>query len=124
MSSALSALLNSAAKKPQTQTPILPLERAVEKACSKGDAVQTKNALLEWAAVRWPNQSITSLADIARVSSAELSTQVNALNSALYSPHADQWEPKALRSAFHAFLANKRKSAKTQDSILEPLYKT
>jgi len=114
----------SAAKKPQTQTPILPLERAVEKACSKGDAIQTKNALLEWAAVRWRNQSITSLADIARVSSAELSTQINALNSALYSPHADQWEPKALRSAFHAFLANKRKPAKTQDSILEPLYKT
>jgi len=114
----------SAAKKPQALAPILPLERAVEKACSKGDAIQTKNALLEWAAVRWPNQSITSLADIARVSSAELSTQVNALNCALYSPHSDQWEPKAMRSAFHAFLSRKHKSAKTQDSILEPLYKT
>ena len=114
----------TAAKKPQTLAPILPLERAVEKACSKGDAIETKNALLEWAAVRWPNQSITSLADIARVCSAELSTQINVLNSALYSPHSDQWEPKALRSAFHTFLSRKHKSAKTQDSILEPLYKT
>ena len=110
--------------KPQPLPPILPLERAVEKACSKGDARKTKDALLEWAAVRWPNHAITSLADIANVSTAEMSAQVNALNSALYSPHADKWEPRALLSAFHAFISQKRKSAKTQDSILEPLYKT
>jgi len=115
---------HTAQKKPAPQPPILPLQSAVDKACSKGDAINTKDALLEWAAVRWPEQSITSLADIANTSSAELSTQINALNSALYSPHADNWEPKALRSAFHAFISNKRKTPKTQESILEPLYKT
>ena len=67
----------SGGKKTATLPPILPLQRAVDKACSKGDAIKTKNALLEWAAVRWPDQSITSLADIAKVSSAELSTQIN-----------------------------------------------
>jgi len=111
-------------KKPASLPPILPLQSAVDKACSRGDAIKTKDALLEWAVVRWPEQSITSLADIANASPAELSTQITALNSALYSPHADNWEPKALRSAFHAFISHKRKTAKTQDSILEPLYKT
>jgi len=115
---------HTAAKKPQALPPILPLQSAVDKACARGDSIRAKDALLEWAAVRWPDQSITSLADIANVSSAEFSTQINALNSALYSPHTDNWEPKLLRSAFHAFISNKRKTAKMQDSILEPLYKT
>ena len=113
-----------AATKPAPLPPILPLQSAVDKACSKADAVKTKDALLQWAAVRWPEQSITSLADIANNSPAELRTRINALNSALYSPHADNWEPKALRSAFHAFISDKRKTAKTPDTILEPLYKT
>ena len=114
----------TAAIKPATLPPILPLQSAVDKACSSGDAIKTKDALLEWAAVRWPEQTITSLVDIANVSPAELSTQINALNSALYSPHTDNWQPQALRSAFHAFISNKRKTTKTQDSLLEPLYKT
>jgi hypothetical protein len=115
---------HKATKKPATTPPILPLQNAVDKACSKGDAIKTKDALLEWAAARWPEQSLTSLADIANASPAELSTQITALNSALYSPHAGNWEPKALRSAFHAFISQKHKTAKTPDSILEPLYKT
>ena len=115
---------HKATKKPATPPPILPLQNAVDKACSKGDAIKTKDALLEWAAARWPEQSITSLADIASASPAELSTQITALNSALYSPHAGNWEPNALRSAFHAFISQKHKTAKTPDSILEPLYKT
>ena len=113
-----------AATKPQLLPPILPLERAVEKACTRGDAIKTKDALLAWAAVRWPDQTVTSLADIADASSAELRTQLHALNSALYSPHAETWEPKSLLSAFHGFISQKRKSAKTPESILEPLYKT
>jgi hypothetical protein len=102
----------------------LPLQNAVDKACSSGDTNKTKDALLEWAAARWPDQSITSLADIASISPAELGAQITALNRALYSPHADNWEATALRSAFHAFISSKRKAEKTQDSILEPLYKT
>jgi len=114
----------TAATKPAPLPPILPLQNAVDKACSNGDATKIKDALLEWAAVRWPEHTITSLADIANISPAELGTQINALNSALYSPHTDNWQPKALRSAFHAFISNKRKTAKKQDSLLEPLYKT
>jgi len=115
---------HKASKKPATLPSILPLQNAVDKACSRGEAIKTKDALLEWAVARWPEQSITSLADIANASPAELSTQITALNRALYSPHAGNWEPKALRSAFHAFISQKHKTAKKQDPILEPLYKT
>ncbi len=114
----------TAASKPEKLPPIMPLQNAVDKACSSGDAIKTKEALLKWAAVRWPEQSITSLADIANVSPAELAKQINELNSALYSPHAGNWQPKALRSAFRAFISSKRKTTKIRDSLLEPLYKT
>ncbi|NNL06226.1 MAG: protein BatD [Gammaproteobacteria bacterium] len=104
--------------------PILPLERAVEKACSRGDADKTKDALLEWAKLRWPQRAIASLADIADASPHDLREQVHALNSALYSPHASDWDPAALRSAFQAFNSQQQKKTKNAESILEPLYKT
>jgi len=104
--------------------PILPLERAVEKACSRGDAAKTKECLLDWAAVRWPQRNVNSLADISAAVPVELRSQIDALNKTLYSPHGDDWDPKALLAAFHAFIAVKPGSAKKQQSILEPLYKT
>ena len=115
---------HTAPSKPAPLPPILPLQRAVEKACNKGDAAETKDALLAWAAVRWPTHTLTSLADIASIGSAELGSELNALNRALYSPQGSTWEPKALRSAFHAFIAKKEKSPKAADSLLQPLYKT
>ena len=110
--------------KPASLPPILPLQRAVEKACISGDAAKTKDALLAWAAVRWPAQNITSLADIANISPAELASRINALNSALYSPQRETWEPEALLAAFRSFISQKQKTQKAQDSVLEPLYKT
>jgi hypothetical protein len=110
--------------KPAPSAPILPLERAVEKACTQGDAAGTKDSLLKWASVRWPKQNVTSLADVAAVVPRDLGTQIDALNSTLYSAHGDDWEPKALLAAFHAFIATKSRSAKKRESVLEPLYKT
>lgn len=107
-----------------TQIPILPLERAVENACSRGEAGIVKDALLEWARVRWPQLSTTSLADIAEASTGELRAQVHVLNSALYSPRHSDWDPAALRRAFQAFNSQKKNSTKTAESVLEPLYKT
>ncbi len=115
---------NTVRTTPERTVPILPLERAVEKACVGGDASQAKDTLLAWAAARWPQQSIASLADIAAVVPAELRAEINALNSTLYSAHHDDWNSKALLSTFHAFIAGKTRKAKTRDSVLEPLYKT
>jgi hypothetical protein len=114
----------AAAPKPAPLPPLLPLQRAVEKACNSGDAARTKNALLAWARVRWPSAMITSLADIAELSPAELREQIMALNSSLYSERDAEWEPKALRAAFYAFLSKKLVKKQTPASVLEPLYKT
>jgi hypothetical protein len=116
--------LTTTAQKPAPLPPILPLQRAVEKACISGDATNTKDALLRWAAVRWPDRTVTSLADIADRSPTGLRDQILALNSALYSRQTGDWQPKALLSAFHGFLSKKQKTKKRPDSILQPLYKT
>ena len=112
------------AAKPERKLSMLPLERDVEKACSRADADGTKRALLAWAAVRWPQHTMTSLADIAGVTPAELSTRIDALNRALYSADGGEWDPRALLAAFQAFIAEKRGRAKPRDPVLEPLYKT
>ena len=103
---------------------MIPLERAVKKACASANPGDIKNALLDWARVRWPRHNVASLADIASLCPAELSQQIHRLNATLYTSHDDDWDPKALLSAFHAFISVKQKQAKAQDSILEPLYKT
>ncbi|MBT8126474.1 MAG: BatD family protein [Gammaproteobacteria bacterium] len=115
---------HAAVRKPAPLPSILPLARSVEKACNGGDADDTKDALLKWARVRWPAQTITSLADIADLSPPALRNQILALNTALYSRQVSTWEPKALLAAFHAFLATRQKTEKTPDSVLQPLYKT
>ena len=45
--------------------PLHPLKKAVVAACASKDAHQTKNALLNWARARWPDEAMTSLSDIA-----------------------------------------------------------
>ncbi len=115
---------NTVALKPAPTPPILPLARAVEKTCNRRDAADTKDALLKWAAVRWPTQTVTSLADIADLSPPALRNQLLALNTALYGRQADAWEPKALLAAFHAFLSTRQQREITPDSVLQPLYKT
>lgn len=110
--------------KPPAQIPLLPLERAVEKACSAADAAQTKDSLLGWAAARWPQQGMTSLADIAAAVPQDLHDQINALNNTLYSAHGGDWDSRALLAAFHGFVAARAKTPKSPESVLEPLYKT
>ena len=110
--------------KPAAQASLQPLERAVEKACTGKDAAQTKDSLLEWAAARWPQQGMTSLADIAAAVPQDLRIQINALNNTLYSAHGGDWDAQALLAAFRAFVAARSKTPKSPESVLEPLYKT
>ena len=110
-------------KTKQDKTSLRPLEKAVQKQCNNNDANQSKDALLSWARARWPKQSISSLAGIAKNVSAELATEINTLNTALYASDAAQWQGDALLRAFKAFRQQNANQAKNEDNPLEPLYK-
>ncbi len=113
------------APQPQKSQPdLIGLESSVSKACSNADAEATKNALLKWAAARWPDQSVNNLTELARSSSTDFGEQVHALNSHLYSSSATSWNRKALLKAFKAFSSTRVKKHKNKPAPLEPLYKT
>ncbi|MDH3343239.1 MAG: BatD family protein, partial [Gammaproteobacteria bacterium] len=99
------------------------LEKAVYKHCTNNDASQTKDALLSWARACWPELSINSLIEINRHVTTELASDINELNSALYSSSSEQWQGKNLLNHFKSFNPNKIKSSKKEQATLEPLYK-
>ena len=105
-------------------TSLRTLEKTVLKHCNNNDASQTKDALLTWAKARWPELNISNLATICPNVSTDLSAEIKALNTALYSAEASQWQANLLIKAFKDFRQNKpehNKQIKTQQ--LEPLYK-
>ncbi len=109
---------------PENKPNFTGLESAVGSACTRADAEGAKDALLAWAAARWPEQPVNNLSELARRSSPELDEQVRALNSHLYSSSAASWNRNALLKAFKAFTSTKHKTHKEKATPLEPLYKT
>jgi hypothetical protein len=106
---------------------ITPLEKAVENACASGIAQNTKDALITWALVQWPDHSVTSLSEIAqrvKTVAPELSTQVESLNSSLYSPHTQSWDHKALQQAFSKYKSEAGRKQKSEAPVMEPLYRS
>jgi hypothetical protein len=106
---------------------ITPLEKAVENACASGIAQNTKDALIAWALVLWPDHSVTSLSEIAqrvKTVAPELSLQVESLNSSLYSPHSQSWDHRALQRAFSKYKPNAGGKQKNEAPVMQPLYRT
>lgn len=104
--------------------PLQPLEKAVQQHCHNNDANLTKDALLSWAKVRWSHLAINSLSDIAQNVPTELATEINALNSTLYSANASQWQGENLLNIYKQFKKQAPEQCDNDTSPLEPLYKT
>jgi hypothetical protein len=103
--------------------PLHPLKKAVVAACASKDAHQTKNALLNWARARWPDEAMTSLSDIAARSGEPLAGEIHKLNDALYSRESS-WTPEVLRAAFDGAGKDAKPHRHSEATVLEPLYKT
>jgi len=112
-----------------------PVLHACNAAKKQGETINTeqleniKNALLNWAQVRWQNQHITSLTQLASYCPAELAQELESLNQVLY--NHDSHETKnfsdniaALTTAFKNFKSDKNTATVNESSVLEPLYKT
>ena len=112
-------------KKPARQTaPIKPLEQAVLTQCRLNNTKQVKDALLAWARARWPDENVTSLADIARLTPPALGEAIMSLNTALYSASKHDWAGKQLCEAFETCKNQVSENKPSDGALLEPLYKT
>ncbi len=105
------------------QQQLRPLELQLKQACQKNSAVQSKAALLAWAKVYWPQQSVVSLPAIAKLSSTPLADEILSLDRVLYAESGAEWKGSALWQAFEKSRQKKSRPVnKHNESLLKPLY--
>jgi hypothetical protein len=109
---------------PVKQRSLSRLASEVQKQCAANQPAQTRQALLDWANVRWPSTHIANLADVAQQCHAELGEAIRELSAALYSASPQAWQGQRLVDAFNQYRdsAPSDRSHNPADS-LEPLYK-
>ena len=95
------------------------VNKNLKKACSNNDSIMAKDALLQWGREKF-NQS--SLTKIAEQCDQPLRQEMLALNAALYSNKAEEWQGAELWTAFQN---NKSAEVKNTEPVdpLQPLFK-
>ncbi len=98
-------------------------KNAIKTACFNNDARATKNALLSWAMIRWPQQETRGLTGIgARFGQEALTRELENLNRVLYSPGVrDDWSGEALWRVF-VDAEKAPVTIKSVNNVLPPLY--
>lgn len=92
----------------------------LKEACLANKPLPARDALIQWARLQWPNQSVLTLYDLEKLIAEEmLKKQIEALSGALYQENSScLWQGILLWQSFVAF--NAQKSTKTTDTI-DPL---
>lgn len=99
---------------------------AVRQACSRGDALAAREALLAWGSSRWPRYAPTGLTTLAeRLGGGEAASVLAALDRALYAPVQGgqrlDWDGDAAWSRLEPILKARSQAADTPDSGPLPL---
>jgi len=91
-------------------------------AATNKDAQALRKGVLSWAKFNWPDASIHSLDDIAKLGGKiELTQALKKLDELLYSNHPDDtWEPNELLQLLNE--CRKEKNLKKKSAVLKPLY--
>jgi len=103
------------------------VKKALQAACAQNDAAAAKEALLGWAALRWPENRPGSLAEIALRVDDSLSVEIMSLNRELYSrldaANGGSWKGRELWEMFNLELSRHKAVPVVAESILEPMYR-
>ncbi|CAI8886618.1 BatD family protein [Methylocaldum szegediense] len=97
---------------------------ALRMACQKNDPAAARQALLDWARLRWPSARPIGLDELKSRCRGELGREIERLNRALYRHPESGWQGQMLWSAFRSdpiILSSRDKPAIAAN--LEPLYK-
>lgn len=96
--------------------------RKLKQACEQNDVRAMQQTCLQWAKLHWPDESITSLGDVARLSDAnEFTQQCVQLDAALYGNANNAVDASQFWQAIQTFKTNNTTDKKTSDG-LPPLW--
>lgn len=121
---------SSRPKKRERRPPEVPLHKqqsrhlkAARKAALAGDASGTRQALLDWGALEWPEDTPRSIGVIAQRVSSPLAEELTKLSSASYGPNGGEWNGAALAKALRSFSIHKGEESHPEQG-LPPLMPT
>ena len=96
--------------------------KALRLACSRHDPAAARTALLQWAAIHWPDRKPASLDELATLGGGSLAQAIDPINRALYRNAGETWNGDALWAAVAAMGEANGKPQK--DGLdLEPMYR-
>jgi hypothetical protein len=79
------------------------LLKTARKAAREGDGSGVKQALLEWAALEWPDDAPRSIGALSQRVSADLANELNAFSSLSYGPNPGDFDGGTLAKAIRSF---------------------
>ncbi len=110
--------------------PVTDAERSIRQhmkrfrqACTASDATMAKQALLDWAKVKWSDKEINSINSIKPFCNKESQLKIDELNACLYGKSEKKWDGVAFLKSFDSQSFDKKQNTETKGK-LEPLYKT
>ncbi len=96
--------------------------KAVTAACGRGDSAAAIDALLAWAAVRWPESPPRSLGELAQRLPSGAADEIESLNRSRYGAPVGTWDGRALRRQLEALTrGGRRGGADEAGEILDHL---
>ncbi len=98
------------------------LIKKIEQSCRDNDAPATRNNLLKWAKMHWPEESNMTMNKLIDRVDDELAGEIKVLNETLYKTSNSFWQGDQLVKLIHDYL-KKNKSCQKKVNELEPLYK-
>ena len=97
--------------------------KRLREACHAGKAEEAKQALLEWAGLRWPVKPPLTVSELAaRLNNPALTEETGRLNRTLYGGKNGEWRGENLWQAFKAAQTDERKRAEKEKIPVPPLY--
>ena len=95
--------------------------KAARKAASAGDAAGTRNALLEWGRLQWPERAPRSIGELADRVSTPLADDLKALSSASYGPLGREWDGTSLANSLRSISVLRDDDNEVARDALPPL---
>ncbi len=93
------------------------LLKEARKAARAGDGSGVKHALLQWAAIEWPEDTPRSLGALADRVSADLAGELRRFSSQTYGPQPGEFDGEALAKAIRSFSVLKTDDSSNDESL-------
>jgi len=97
--------------------------KQLQTACNSKQPTTVRDALIQWAKTRWPQDPPNNLEDIAIRLPMDAARDINRLSTSLYGQDKDDWDAQAIWRAIKSLPASLDTAKEKHEESLEPLYR-